>query len=114
MKKINFFSILFLLAFVGCTFKPHRSDTSPSAQANGNNQVKVSFHSDDKIQVGAKVGAYSRHCRQQLTTKGFERTVCGTKLFGEGIITKILVAQVALVEFDSAVEIDDTTMFEVK
>lgn len=113
MYKKNLLLILLPVFLLSCAFKPHRSDISPIQLKDGSTQVRVTFHDDDKLKVGTRVGAYSKLCREKMSIKGIEKTVCGPKLFGEGIVTDIFDGRVGVVEFDSMVEIVDTTEFEV-
>ena len=114
MNKNNFFLILLPFLFIGCAFKPHKPVTSPVRVENGSTQVKVRLHNDDKTELGTIVGAYAKTCIETVSLKGFAKTICSSKLLGEGKITKQLEDKVSLVEFDPAVEINDATEFEVK
>lgn len=114
MNKNNFFLILLPIIFIGCAFKPHKPVTPPVQVENGSTQVKVRLHDDIKAELGTTVGAYAKNCIERVSSKGFARTVCSSKLVGQGKITKQLEDKVSLVEFDPAVEINDATEFEVK
>lgn len=111
--RIVFFLLpLFLIACT--TFQPHKSEIYPVQQENGTTQVKVKFHEKDKISLGSSVNAYIHTCELKVNAKGLERNICSTKLIGKGKINKFYEDKLALVEFDSSVQLDDSSQFEVE
>ncbi len=103
------------LFFLGCvSFDPHQSEIAPVRQEFGATQVKIKFHDKDKVELGSPVAAYDRTCETKVNVKGLERNVCNTKFLGKGKIIKFYETKVALVEFDSSVQIGESSKFEVE
>lgn len=113
MNKFKLSYVAACLLFVGCVSNPHNPEVPIVTASNGNSQVTVKFHEKDVVSVGSSVDAFSKSCRETITTKGPDKTVCKLQLLGKGTVIQIQSDKVALVSFDQSVLLTNKTEFEV-